>query len=230
MAMPAGTAQARGGAKHIGDIVKKRLNGVKESHDAKPADAVPAKPKKKTKLKQAEEVIGYTERHMEAIQRQEKATSLVWDQYLASKKETMALKKSHDDAVIELRRIIRKGPERLPLFDGPAPEGKEGVPAAAAAPINNAPGPDAWRSVKLADTGLPAKLCEKFADHKPSLTTMGELVDWQGKGGDIVRVKGVGIETATKASDILADWWKKHPEYRPMAKPEMPAKSAESKK
>lgn len=225
--MAAVMAQATGGASKLGDIAKKAMNG-KPAEAVKTADAK-VKPKKKTKLKQAEEIIGYSERHNAAIVAQEKVVSRIWDQLEVSRKETARLRKSYDDAGIELRRIIRKGPERLPLFDGPAPEGKEGVPAAAA-PTNNVPGPDAWRSVKLADTGLPAKVVEKLHDHKVTLSTMGELVDWQNKGGDIVHVKGIGLETATKASDILADWWKKHPEYKPMAKPEMPAKSAESKK
>lgn len=89
---------------------------------------------------------------------------------------------------------------------------------------------DAWRAVPLADLGIKATTLKILADHTPSLTTMGELCDWQEKKGDFWAkdISGVGPTKRSEIEDAQLAHWQKHPlpqltKAEPISKaPDMP--------
>ena len=143
----------------------------------------------------------------------------------------MSAKKEYENATLDLRQLIRKGPERLPLFDG------VGSTQTAAKPADATPDapqggekfdPEGWRAVSLSDVGLSKKICAALEKHHPSVTTLGEFQQLAAKGEWWHRdVKGIGQSAVDEISDCMEAFWKKHPEFQ-STQPAPTEKPAES--
>ena len=108
--------------------------------------------------------------------------------------------------------------EKHPLFDQADNEKAETKPAEQtaehAATLESKPaGKDAWRDVAIHEVISDPKLSAKLFD--ADMTTLGKLSDHMAEQGEWwwKQLQGIGEESAAKISDMLADYWKAHPEY-----------------
>lgn len=223
----AGVQSTKRPPKRIAEGVKKRLAKAKKAVKAaaKVADAKKP-PKRKSKLKTTQELLSYSQRYQEEVQSKGRECLTLRNAFIDLKRQAMAAKKEWEDAQLELQRLVVNGPERMPLYDGVADlkpkDSQEENPDANSEKFNK----DGWKTVSLKDAGVPEKLLDKLEANSPPLRTLGELVDWQAaRGGHnrLTDVKGIGETGDAKIADVIAEFWKKHPEYT--REPEKPAKS-----
>ncbi|HNX27447.1 MAG TPA: hypothetical protein PKK48_08590, partial [Phycisphaerae bacterium] len=118
-------------------------------------------------------------------------------------------KKAYDAAMEELQEHSIEEPQ-FPIM-------QESEPAKAAEPVTATPADendDSWREQELAGLVAPEispKVLEKLRDNEPSITTMGELADWQNVKGDFWAkdIKGIGPEAAGEIADATLAFWQR---------------------
>lgn len=117
-----------------------------------------------------------------------------------AKGHVKACRECFDVEVSKLRGLIRGSREEHPLFDA-APETGSSGPVSA----------DAWREVEIATLEIPAALATRL--YEAEIETIGDLVDYQSAGHQLVDIKGVGQAKGDKIADALEAFWRSHPEY-----------------
>jgi hypothetical protein len=107
------------------------------------------------------------------------------------------LKKRYDGLVEQLASDQVKGPEYLPLIDGPAAKSEE---------------PEAWRELLVDSLLLPGHIEQKLL--AADIVSLGQLSDkMDGDWWWETMPAGIGKAAAEKISDAFAAFWAKHPEY-----------------
>lgn len=97
-------------------------------------------------------------------------------------------------------------------------ERDEGLWLASASKVNEdagkRPEDDSWKSVTLESIGIKPAILAKLAEHKPALTTMGELAAWtsarsnaHGGNNEIIDVAGIGAGKAKEVQEALDKFW-----------------------
>lgn len=117
-----------------------------------------------------------------------------------AKDEVKACRERFDLEVAKLRSLIRGQNESHPLFDGAS---------AARAETDVAAGD--WRDAEISSLDIADSLATKL--YESSIETIGDLVDWQSSGKQIVDIKGVGAAKADKIADALELFWQQNPQY-----------------
>jgi len=123
-------------------------------------------------------------------------------------KQAKHLKKKMEMSQNIVNTLLKKANEAaepLPLFDQ-----KEEEP-------NNE-----WRNVGLSELEISDKILDALSEHEPSITTLGELTDWQrDKGGFWAKdIKGIGEAAVTEIADASEKFFAEHPEYMEKEEPE----------
>lgn len=160
---------------------------------------------------------GDIQQHVNKIEKAERYVTECEEEWEAAKKEANEAKKSFDDAVEKLRKIIRWNSEPAPLFDQKAPQAvkkqaeniTEAIPATPTPPDD-----DSWKSVTLEGLGIKSsRVLKALHEHNPPITTFGELSDWQNAKGDFWAkdIKGIGAEGRKEIEDAQFAYWNAHP-------------------
>lgn len=151
-------------------------------------------------------------------------------QYEEMKEAAGQVKASMSGKMVQLRRMLRNGPERLPLFDGPTAAPPQPVKAkagkaakgskskagsatatTAAPPTASKPADaDAWRTAPIQESlhkpGNRALTMGINALLKAGIVNIGQLVDRQSKGfGWTDSIPGFGEAAVTALEDALTD-------------------------
>lgn len=142
------------------------------------------------------------------------------------KAAAMEVKASMNGKMVSLRQMMAKGPEHLPLIDGPKP--------AAPQPTTTTADADAWKKAPLRESlHKPGDEVLTKAINvlmKADITTIGKLEDLRAsKGGEWkwhASVKGLGEEGAGKIEDAVGKWLDKHRDAKVIAE----AKAGAAKK
>lgn len=135
------------------------------------------------------------------IREQEQLVAACEDRLTDAKEEVKECRERFDVEVAKLRGLIRGSQEKHPLFDG-ANESSKGADDAA---------PEDWRDVEISSLNIPDSLATKL--YESSIESIGDLVDWQSSGKQIVGIKGVGAAKADKIADALEEFWRANPQY-----------------
>ncbi len=156
---------------------------------------------------QVAEAEAYTkaeQKHYQDIKVKELSVGMLLDLYETVKAEAALAKRVFEQADVELRAMIRKGPDPQQTLSF----GDEAV-------VPN----DAWRGAFLVDLvpyGFPASAVEKFNTHVPALANLGNVVDWLAttyENNRLTDIKGIGEETAAKYDDASVAYFDAHPEF-----------------
>lgn len=151
-------------------------------------------------------------------------------QYEEMKEAAGQVKASMSGKMVQLRRMLRNGPERLPLFDGPkaappqpvkskagkAAKGSKSKAGSATGPTAAPPtaskpaDADAWRTAPIQESlhkpGNRALTMGINALLKAGIVNIGQLVDRQSKGfGWTDSIPGFGEAAVTALEDALTD-------------------------
>jgi len=127
----------------------------------------------------------------------------------------------------ELRDLLARGPDRLPLFDraktetaekqGDLFDGEQGATVAAvvkpaAAVIDPVAADDeSWRAVSVQDAGILPALC-KVLNQDNQIYNLGQLADVTKKPNTaLTDLKKVGKAKAEKIEEALVAYWETHP-------------------
>ena len=135
------------------------------------------------------------------IREQERTVATCESDLNYAKEEVKACRERFDVEVAKLRGLIRGSQEKHPLFDGANESSKEADGAAT----------EDWRDVEISSLEIADSLATKL--YESSIETIGDLVDWQSGGKQIVDIKGVGAAKADKIADALERFWKQNPQY-----------------
>ncbi len=142
------------------------------------------------------------------------------------KKAAMELKSAISGKMVMLRRMVKNGPDRLPLFDGPKPAETNGH--ATATPATVMAGSEAWRGVAL-DSALQGPLNKEGSPElkrgvaalwKAKVTTIGGVEDLRAKAimGDWSSlVKGLGKESMEAVTNAVLAWLDKNRDAKVLA-------------
>ena len=112
------------------------------------------------------------------------------------------------DSLEEMQSIYNAASERVINYD---PSGyAKGMPLADVANANGKTTDESWRLTTLASLGLKISIRKKLEDHEPSISTVGELTDWQSKKGDfwIKDIKGLDKAARDEIDNLMAAFWK----------------------
>lgn len=131
-------------------------------------------------------------------------------------------KKRFDSAVDGLNEIANRGPEHLPLFDGPeTPQpdpatveraiddfnaGRSRSPGEIVAELESQATADSWRAAYIEVLNLPTSLADKLAE--AGIATMGQLEDLRAEIGlgHAKWPKGIGAAKQTLVEDRIVAW------------------------
>lgn len=143
----------------------------------------------------------------------------------AAKVAAKHARERYDQAVDDLRRLVREGKRARsePTTPGPLFE-KLGSPADAPSSSADPDDDQSWRPVPLADLGLAPSILEALAAvavNALPLTTLGQLVDYQSLPTvSIESIRGIGPASADKIADACAAFWdNRHKARRAEGKP-----------
>ena len=138
--------------------------------------------------------------HLDEIRKLNAKVREYRSEYEDAAAEAKSRKKSLEAAQDQLSDLIARGPETMPLFDGPKPAAKPGPkPKKAAAPD------EVWRADIIPDLDLAPSIVEKLAE--AGLHTIGDLADWSAGGRLLQDIDGIGEAAAVKIDDAMTKYW-----------------------
>jgi len=189
------------------------------------APAVKTKPKKEKKPKKAPPEMVKVERYI--VEHWEKCRAIAAEiealqgEYNGLRETAKEIKEAASGKSAILRRMNSRGPERLPLFDGPpkpTAEAAPSTPTAAAPEAIPEAAADAWRAAPLRESlHKPGKTAlNKSLDvlTKKGIDTIGKLEDLRASGNGYRKwqdaAKGIGDEGAEAVTDAVLAWLTKH--------------------
>lgn len=157
----------------------------------------------------------------------------------------LKIAKQEEKAALEnVRKLIERGPQPLPLFDQgkSASTVEQTKPADSSADTSNtfeqasdspaieqpsaATDPDAWRAVSISELGLKPKLTERLEE--AGLTTLGKLEDFRAEisQGREKWPKGIGPAKITEIEDAVVGWLSKNRDAAVLAAAAQPGTTA----
>ena len=129
-----------------------------------------------------------------------------------------ASREARKEVVAELRKHLAKGPERLPLFDGPKLGKATSEPMEEAAdpnePVTSTALPEdaSWRSVTTEELGIPKGICQVLREcSERSITTRGDIADWTATGRPLTSIPRIGEAKRDKILEACMKYNAAHP-------------------
>lgn len=126
------------------------------------------------------------------------------------KDDLKSAKQRYDDAVDELRDLIRRGPDaqaRLPFPEDDGPRELGHVTITKPLTTNTSTEPDeSWKPTPIVELeSLPQPIKDKLLD--AGISTVGELADYTSQGNQLTDIKGIGAAKAEKIEAAMEKFW-----------------------
>lgn len=147
-----------------------------------------------------EEPTAYTraeQAHYQEILDKEKQLVTLASNMETTKERAKAAKGRYDEAVADLRHLIRRGPDDQPKLNGMEDVDK--------------PASDAWRDLPLSAAGIEGAMAKAILDEE--MDTLGKVADWLATGNAITDIKGIGKQKSEDYADLMEAFWGEHPEF-----------------
>lgn len=179
-----------------------------------PMDDIPPEPEDFPSEQQPDAIADYEQRLDDATKRVAR-TALYQAKCEAESKHAKAEAKS---ALEELQKIVNRGPEQYPLFDGqPAKAATDETGGETAGELTSEDAEaaedvvihdddESWKEVSIATLGLPAGVVKSLNEADNHIFTIGDLATWTAKYA-LTDIEGIGQAKADKIDDALAKFW-----------------------
>ena len=117
------------------------------------------------------------------------------------KENLKSAKQQYEDAVNELRQLVRCGPDRQQRLPFPEDEAPVSPMTVNTTVIDD----ESWKAVPIVELDLAEPIKQKLLDH--GISTVGELADYTAQGNLLTDIKGVGAAKAEKIEAALERFW-----------------------